>query len=283
MNQYVNMKQQYKYTRYTVKMPIWLKRMILNTWKSMRMLQLQFGNNGYEPKCIILGFQKSGTTAIAFLFSEATKMSLAAELKTAMLYPDLYQDVFEGKIDFDTFVNKNKIDFSFDILKEGFLNYFAKELVQKFPNTKFAFIVRDPFQAIRSISNRLHVQPGMSLEEIKPNISPTWYLLLSGIPLKPENRSDDYVTNLARLWVLSNDKYEEVKDDCMFISYEDFNKNKAGVIKQMCTEMGFEYKQDISALVDVNYNIKGKAKINLADFFGDYKSVIQRECAKYLS
>ena len=129
---------------------------------SIRKILSLFSKINSDP-LLILGNQKSGTTVIASLLSKATKKTLTSDIKSLIKNPSL-------KLDFkllclNDFIKQHKYDFSKDIIKEPFLSFYAEELIESFPNAKIVWIVRNPYQNIRSILNRLKI-PG-NLQKIK--------------------------------------------------------------------------------------------------------------------
>ena len=112
----------------------------------------------------ILGNQKSGTTVIANLLSQATSKSLTSDFQSAISHKTLQLELDFHLLKFSDFIQDYKYEFSKDIIKEPFLSYYIDELINEFPKAKFVLIIRSPFQNIRSILNRLIV-PG-NLEKI---------------------------------------------------------------------------------------------------------------------
>ena len=114
----------------------------------------------------ILGNPKSGTTVIANLLSKATKQTLTSDIKSVINHSTLQLDF--NLLSFNNFIKQHKYKFSKEIIKEPFLSFYTEELINSFPNSKIVWIVRNPYQNIRSILNRLKI-PG-NLQEIKFNL-----------------------------------------------------------------------------------------------------------------
>lgn len=222
-----------------------------------------------NPKPLfILGNPKSGTTIIANLLSKATKQTLTSDIQSAIKYATLQLDF--NLLSFDNFIKQHKYEFSKEIIKEPFLSFYTEELIKSFPNAKFIWIVRNPYQNIRSILNRLKI-PG-NLPKINFNNftelekTPAWRLNLESRMLGID--SLNYIEAMAHRWNYLINLYEKNKDKIILVRYEDFVKNKTGFISDLTHKLGFELKKDISDYVNVQYQPKGNSKIDLGEFFG---------------
>jgi hypothetical protein len=233
-----------------------------------------------NPKPLfILGNPKSGTTIIANLLSRATKKSLTSDIKSAIKYITLKLDF--KLLSFDYFIEKHKYEFSKEIIKEPFLSFYTEELMKSFPNAKFIWIVRNPYQNIRSILNRLKI-PG-NLEEIDFNQyseleeTPDWKLNLQSSMFG--YISLNYIEAMAFRWNHAVNIYKQHKDRIVLVKYEDFILDKKKYIEDMAIELGFSIQTDISNYVNIQYQPKGNVEIDLKDFFGEenYK-IIERLC-----
>lgn len=239
-----------------------------------------FSKKNSKP-LFVLGNPKSGTTIVAKLLSKATKKSLTSDIKSIIEHTPLKLDF--KLLSFNSFIKKHKYEFSKEIIKEPFLSFYTDELIKAFPNAKFIWIVRDPYQNIRSILNRLNI-PG-NLEDIKFNNitelkkSPAWRLNLQSKMFG--YNSSNYIEAMAYRWNHAINIYKKNIDKITLVKYEDFLLDKKTYIDNLVLELGFTLKRDISNSVDIQYQPKGNSKIDLKEFFGieNYK-MITRICNK---
>jgi len=155
---------------------------------------------------IVLGNQKSGTTAVAALLAEATGLSVTLDLLKEMTDP-VIDKVKTGELSLETLVKRNKLDFSRDIIKEPGLSVFYPELVAYFPDARFVMVIRDPRDNIRSILNRLRI-PG-TVDELtdkhRSEFSRAWDLTVDGTWLGLDGAT--YIERLAQRWNYIADAY----------------------------------------------------------------------------
>lgn len=119
----------------------------------------------YFKPFFILGHAKSGTTAISSLLSKATGKSVTIDLFYQIKNSPqnkILDEVYDGKISFKEFIDRNKFYFSTPLNKSPKFTQFHGELSQIFPGSKFIFIVRDPRDNIRSLLNRRKVPGNLS-------------------------------------------------------------------------------------------------------------------------
>ena len=100
----------------------------------------------------ILGNPKSGTTVIGKLISKASNKSHTSDIKSVIYNSS--QKLDSGLISLNYFIKNHKYEFSKEIIKEPSLSYHVEDLIETYPDSKFIWIVRNPFQNIRSILNR---------------------------------------------------------------------------------------------------------------------------------
>ena len=228
----------------------------------------------------ILGNQKSGTTIIANLIAQATMKSLTSDFKSAIKHSSLQLELDFNLLSFNDFVQRYRYEFSKDLIKEPFLSYYIPQLFETFPNAKFILIVRNPFQNIRSILNRLEI-PG-NLENINFNDyneikkTPVWKLALQSnmFGLKSSN----YIESMANRWNYVVNSYLNNSNNIVLVKYEEFLKNKADFIQKLIKELNLDYVQDIKYKTDIQYQKKGTSDVDLSKFFGDNYEKIERIC-----
>lgn len=234
----------------------------------------------YASPVIILGTQKSGTTAIAALLAELTGRSVTLDVVRAIQHPEWKILLRYGIGSFEEYIYKYKKEFSREIIKEPTMTYFYDEIRAIFPNAKFVMVQRNPFDNIRSILNRLKL-PG-NLESVnfsdypelanstawRINLDSTW---LGHVPL-------NYIDALAFRWKLAARIYLNNQDGMLLLKYEDFIADKVSKIEGLADRLGLEKTHDVSGSVDRQYQRKGDSSIDLDEFFGDNYSIIYRMC-----
>lgn len=258
------MKIVYRYHKITTRLPRWIKVILYFIWEKSHYLMGKVKIN--ENPIFLLGYQKAGTTAISVLFSEATGLSVTAELKKQLIKPQ-YKEVYQGDLDFKIFLNINKVDFSKQVIKENYLIFYFKQLSERFPHAKYVYIVRDPRDNIRSILNRLHLLGNQQKKSDLKNLPLVWTQFLENEWLTGIE-SDNYIEALAHSWQKAADIYKQYENKMLLIRYEDFIKEKTKIINQMCNALTCEIKKDISSIVDVNYNITGNKNVEWDKFYG---------------
>jgi hypothetical protein len=216
---------------------------------------------------IVLGNQKSGTTAIAALLAEATGLSVTLDLKKEFTEP-VIDGIKSGDLTTAAFVKRNKLDFSRDVIKEPSLSVYYPELVSYFPDARFVMVIRDPRDNIRSILNRLRV-PGTVdalTEGHRSEFTRAWELIIDGGWLGIEGAN--HIETLAQRWNYIADLYLENEDQIILLQYETFLNDKAGEISRLADTFGLEVRFDISHRVDHQFQPAGDHNVSWADFYG---------------
>jgi hypothetical protein len=224
----------------------------------------------YENKIIILGNQKTGSTVIADLIAKRSGKSVSLDIQGAIYSPSWLLEQRYRLADFSDFIFQHQHEFDRKIVKEPSLTFFYNDLVRWMPEVKYAFIVRNPFDNIRSILNRLKIPGDLKAINIDdwPELSymPTWKLAVDSTWLGCPNGS--YIEALAYRWCVAADVFLENNDAMYLIKYEDFLKDKVGVIDDVCRYFCLGSENDISAFLDKQYQKKGKRGTDLLEFFG---------------
>lgn len=221
-----------------------------------------------EP-ILVLGNQKSGTSAIAALLGEATGLTYTIDV--FCFFGDAERKLLEGEVDFDAFVERACFRFSRDIVKEPSFIAFYDELTSRFSSAAFVFVVRNPVDNIRSILDRLNL-PGdrkhlkdQHWERVREESS-AWKMILEGTLYGHEGKN--YVETLARRWRKSARLYLSNRDRLTKIRYEAFNREKEAQIYGLARRLGLEVSNDIGDKVDVQYQPKGRTSVDTKAFFG---------------
>jgi len=213
----------------------------------------------------LFGNQKAGGTAIAGLLAAATGLRAALDLEgtTAPHFVRLMR----GETTLETFIAKNAWSFSAPIIKDGNLTFVADALMAHFGVSRAVFILRNPFDNIRSILDRLELAgdlPALDTAGVRANA--TWRTILSGIDLG--FAPDHYVSILARRWQRAAEICEAGGEGFVRIRYEDFLADKRSEIERLARAFGLATPNDITRLLDRDFQRRGNPAADLDAFFG---------------
>ncbi|NER33280.1 MAG: sulfotransferase [Oscillatoria sp. SIO1A7] len=266
--------------------PMPLKILKYKAWKLSERVKREWDtiNARVNPRpIIVLGNQKSGTSAIAALLAEMTDLSVSIDLRKEVDNPT-YHKVKRGDLSFAEFVRVNKLDFSRDIVKEPNLTLFYKELVEYFPGSQFVFVIRDPRDNIRSILNRLKIPGNLSSlsPEYRGEITPAWELIVDGgwLGLKGEN----YIEMLAERWNLMADVFLNHRQQMILSRYDVFVQDKVAAIERLAQSLNLPQVNDIAGKVDIQFQPRGNKNVNWGYFFGSENlAKIENICAQKMS
>ncbi len=235
----------------------------------LQSLFFRLGNGFYKlsnTKVVILGNQKSGTTAIAKLLAENTNRSVL--LDSPLLWEPNLSNIIIGRLDLRQLINKNKYYFSREIIKEPNLTFLYDQLKGVYPKSvKYVFIVRDPRDNIRSILNRIKVSGNLDNIDVEQKRFTIHEKILFDSHVF-NYTSDHYIEQLAERWLKATDVYFKSKDRFILVRYEDFKKDKIAFINKLALNLGIESKKDISTKVDIQYQPIGDHSLSWSDFFG---------------
>lgn len=213
----------------------------------------------------VFGNQKAGGTAIAGLLTAATGLRASLDLEGATA--PYFTRLMRGETSLDHFIRQNAWSFSAPIIKEGNLTFLAEELMTRFAVDRAIFILRDPFDNIRSILDRLKLPGDLETLDTKGlRVNATWRTILSGEDLG--FTPDHYVTTLARRWLRACDIYENGADHFVRSRYEDFRAGKTREIERLARAFSLPVMHDISGDLDRAFQRRGDPHRNLRDFFG---------------
>lgn len=236
-----------------------------------------------NPKVIILGLAKSGTTAAAHLLQKSTGLSLQADIRGTW-YP-VNEKLWSNEITFTQILKDNKRAFSRDIVKEPNLTFSAKELLRTFPKTKFLFILRSPFDTIKSQLSRMNLSGDLdeTVELTLSHVEDGWKPLFRSQFL--QNPSKHSIERLAQVWNFATQMYLESQKEFVVFRYEDFLKNKAKYIVTIVEKLDLIVKTNPQPFVDEQFQPKG-SELNAQDFFSEDNlnriNLICRETAQEL-
>jgi hypothetical protein len=249
-----------------------LLRKVYHLPNTLKRKRLNKTSQIHDSPIFVIGNQKSGTSAIGALLADLTDKSVAIDL------PDICEPnqlkLHNGELSFQDFVERNKYDFSKEVVKEPSLTFLYNDLRQRFPQSKYVFIIRDPRDNIRSILNRVGISG--NLQRID---DPDSQSKLANAPKDWERVIDSrwmgdidgnhYIEWMAHRWNKAVDIYKEHADQMVLIRYEDFVKDKEGKMKGLASQLGLESVNDISSKVDIQYQPAGNRKVDKNEFFGE--------------
>lgn len=221
----------------------------------------------------IFGMQKAGTSAIAGLLAHKANKSITID--TPLLWTPHIQKLQNGEINLKDQMSFNSFDFSKEIIKEPNATYLLDEVQENFNMAKYVFVIRNPFDNIRSILNRLDVEGNHRNIEIS-KIHPAWRGLF-------KNNGDDYIIDLAQIWLETYSKDKFINSmRCILVKYEDFKKDKNKTIDKICTHLNYETVNSIDELKNHNFQPKGNPNVDLKVFFGSNYEIINDICGKQM-
>ncbi|MGB3193590.1 MAG: sulfotransferase [Limnoraphis sp.] len=215
---------------------------------------------------LVLGNQKSGTSAIAALLAENTGLSVTIDITQEVEHP-IYHHVILGKLSFDEYIQRHKLYFSNAIIKEPNLTLFYNQLIDYFPQSQFVFIIRDPRDNIRSILNRLQL-PGNLTEiqlEQRQMLTQAWQLIIDNFGLNLPG--SNYIEKMAYRWDYMANLYSNNSEKMILIRYEDFLQDKVSQIERLAQKLGLKPINDISDKVNIQFQGRGDRNVKWQDFF----------------
>lgn len=186
-----------------------------------------------EPR-FVLGNQRSGTTAIAALLADVTGASAELDL-TREVFSPTFDLLRSGEMTIDGHVRRNRASYSRTIIKEPHLTPFLDELRAYFPAARFALVVRDPRDNIRSLYDYLEI-PG---DQADPQLTrsrrvarwKSWRMVVDGGWLDLDGRKG--LEHLAHRWNLCADVYLDNRDRVVLVRYEDFVRDRLGLVRSL--------------------------------------------------
>jgi hypothetical protein len=209
---------------------------------------------------LILGFPKSGTSAITALLSKRT--GIQATIDTKYLWEPYLSQIIENKLDFKKHLSKNSYPFSKKIIKEPNLVFLVDHLIEYYRSPRVIIIQRDKAKNIKSILDRLNLRGDLlsnpSLEDVNKN----WHSLLF-------DNDKHYIETLSDKYDIAENNLEKL--GCLnpvFIRYEDFLQDKNKTIDNLAITLGLSLKDSISDILDKPFQPSSSNKKGVEDFFG---------------
>jgi len=218
---------------------------------------------------LILGNQKSGTSAIATLLGQATGLSYTIDI--FCLYGDLEERLLKRETSLDELLDRARFYFSREIIKEPGLTLFYDALVDRFSKSPQVFVLRHPYDNIRSILNRADL-PGY-LEDLNDTHwqyirekLPYWHVVFDGT--LAGHKGNTYIETLALRCRKVFEIYLNAQASVIPIWYESFQDNKVEIIYQLASQLKLPIKQNIEQIKDTQFQPKGNSSIDRETFFG---------------
>ena len=222
-----------------------------------------------QAPLFVLGNQKSGTSAVSALLALATRKDLTLDFRVRRyVLEDLYR-VSRGETSLSDFVARNRIEFSTPIIKEPSLTFIFSKLEAEFPEASFVFILRNPFDNIRSVFDRLRLDgQTKAVPGHMQNANFAWRHIISGtdLGLDPEIRTAGVAPVLATRWVLALQPVIE-KPAIPVLRYEDFLGDKIGTIRSLAAKVGLDAPGSIESHVDRAFQPSGRSQVSPETFF----------------
>lgn len=233
---------------------------------------------------IILGHQKSGTSAIAALLAKATGKTLTLDFfyKNNQSRPFFRAKLHDGRLPLNRFLRSNSQYLSADIIKEPELTYFYDRLTSTFPSATYIFVVREPKATIKSVLDRLSLpgdQPSLTAQQYQQtNPLSGWLPAIEG--KAPNVAGENYIERLAHRWNLVASTYLDHQNQMVLIRYEDFLSDKLQAIQTLANKINLPVVNDISDQLDNQFQPRGKHHLALSDFFSHQnQATIDRICS----
>tara|TARA_R100000027_G_scaffold38198_1_gene28153 strand:+ start:2647 stop:3417 length:771 start_codon:yes stop_codon:yes gene_type:complete len=219
---------------------------------------------------VVLGNQKSGTTAIACLIAKASDSSLTNDF--LFRYPFSERRILKGENSLSSFVKRHPSCWAKDIVKEPGLSFHIPEIKDSFRSKRIVFVLRDPIENTRSILNRLGLsgdlgpQKNRFYEDLEIRFNPEWRDVVEG---KLFGHGDPIPScSLVKRALMCEQISIENQSDLIIVSYKKFCENKKEYIESLCGRLGLPVCNDIRSCVDVQYQPPGKMVDNWEKFFG---------------
>ena len=246
------------------------KKAILAGWSDFR-------SRLHPNPLFVFGNQKSGTSVIAALLGASTDLPVTLDFPREISRPRV-PDVWNDRMDLKAYLRLNRTSFSRPVIKEPSITFLAERLLRAYPDSKAIFVIRHPYENIRSILDRLELPGDLpDLEGVDlGRISSTWMTVL-------DNRwqgldSDHYIGQLAARWSEAARICRRVLSRAVVVRYEDFEQDKTGVIHDLVRRVGFEPIRSIDHLLDHQYQPAGRRGRSPRTIFGPNLSIIDEIC-----
>lgn len=225
---------------------------------------------------LVLGNQKTGSTAIAKLLAHLGQLRSATDLHP-LQSASVHVENTPAAI--ASLIQRLRYYFRRDLIKENELTAATDALLTVLPRARSIFVVRHPVHNVRSILDRLDL-PGRPLPLHTLDFSESgWEAIVHGRDFEIE--ASDLITSLARRWTATTKTYLRHQDRLHLVRYEDFMDDKLGTIHTLARQLNVEQKEDIRPLLEVPFQPRGDHRSTPPrDFFSRRAlSILHQECA----
>jgi len=225
---------------------------------------------------LVLGNQKTGSTAIAELLAHRGQLRAATDLHPLQ---SATVQVENDPASAARLVQRLRYYFRRDLVKENELTAATDALLEVLPRARPVFVVRHPVHNIRSILDRLALPGRPRPFSALPLSGDGWERIVRGRDYGIE--ADDHITALALRWVRTTAMYRRHPDRLHLVRYEDFVADKLSTINTLAAQLGIEPKADIRPLLDVPFQPRGDHRATAPrDFFSERAlAIIHDQCA----
>lgn len=248
-----------------------------------------------NAQVVVLGHQKSGTTAIAALLARIADLEVSVD-------PLFQIDQGKGQAARRLITHPGTLGLlcrthpqllTKSIVKDPDLTFIFPTARKCYRNARFLFVVRDPRDVIRSICNRLGLLPtdwrGCPQASDMKNGNEHWEMILSGrLPRQYEGVQAPltFVANLAYRWNRAAQIFLGSSGQMVLLKYEDFVREKEQSIAKIAADLGLAATGSIKDAVDVQYQPKGNSKTDWPTFFGrhslcEIESICRRSMSEF--
>ena len=240
----------------------------------------------HAVKLLVLGHQKSGTTAIGALLAKMMGGSYAND--PLFLYDwghgQAVKDVVDHPERLGPLVSRNRRLFCNTVLKDPDLTFLIPECRRIFTNAQVVFVMRDPRNTIRSIADRLQLtsddlqQSADALE--LPNRH--WQLILAS--QLPDVGGTTVAEVLALRWQRAANEYLRNAEQVHLIRYEDFLADRSLELRRILSELDIRQRADVTQWLDHQFQPKGNRHTDLYERLGTRNlEAIERICAETMA
>lgn len=226
---------------------------------------------------LVLGNQKTGSTAIAELLGRLGRLRIVTDIHP-LQSPDTR--IQNDPTSAARMIQRMRYYFRRDLIKENELTPATGALLDVLPQVRPVYVVRHPVHNIRSILDRVGL-PGhpQSLNELTLS-DDGWRPIVSSRFLGIE--AGDHITSLAKRWNYMTTIYQHHQERLHLVRYEDFMADKLGSIQTLADRIGIRRCQDIEPLLDVSFQPRGAHRsTDPREFFSDEAlSIISQHCTE---
>ncbi len=248
---------------------------------------------GKNVHVVIVGHQKSGTSAIAGLLSHLSGLALSNDPLYAIDNgsAETVELLLKNPGRFKQVCRMHPVLFGSPVIKDPDFTFIFPQVQACYRHAHFLFVIRDPRDTIRSICNRLGLKGADSRHKIEhlkiTNCNRHWERIISGslpsIPGSGDSSQDNFFYNLAHRWNHATNEYQKNKESMVLIKYEDFLLNKEKCINDIAGKLNLPKVNSITEFLDVQFQPKGNPHVDLEEFFGsDNLLVIEKICERYM-